>query len=299
MKVAVLTGGTSLEREISLNAGKDVALAMEELGHETLVLDVAEDFSGPLIRFAPDVAFFALHGGTGENGALQGMMEVLNIPYTHSGVKASALAMDKEASKAMFRDAGLPVPRGRLAAREEFNNGHLFDVPYLVKPNDDGSSLGGFYLVEDEAQPTPDVSASPKDIFLVEEFIPGREFTVSVLNGKGLAVSEFMIDGFYSFENKYEELTNNRVLPADIPADVEARLIELAERAHAALGCRGLSRTDFRWNETQGLDGIYIIELNTLPGFRRNSNSAQHAAHVGVDFPALCNALIQDAAVNK
>lgn len=299
MRVAVLTGGPSSEREMSFGTGHEVAWAMDQLGYEYVTIDIAEQFHGELLDFAPDVAFMALLGGTGENGAIQGMMEVMRIPYTHSGVAASAAAMNKEMSKAVFRDAGLPVPKGGLFHRDAIQSSHVMDVPYIVKPNDDGSSLGGLFLIDDLGKAPPDLSGTDREIFLVEEFIPGRELTTSVLGDKALASTQFDIDGLYDYEQKYENLDHNHLLPAPVPPEIDARMFELAEAAHKVLGCRGLTRTDFRWDESRGLDGVFILELNTLPGLRRNSNSGEHAAYKGISFPELCDWLIQDASLDR
>ncbi|MCL6285266.1 D-alanine--D-alanine ligase [Ruegeria sp. 2012CJ41-6] len=284
---------------MSFATGREVAWAMEQLGYGFVELDIAQPFYNDLLEFAPDVAFMGLLGGTGENGSIQGMMEVMQIPYTHSGVAASATAMNKEMSKAIFRDAGLPVPKGGLMQKDEIQKSHAMDAPYIVKPNDDGSSLGGLFMVDDLTGPTPDLSGTSRDVWLVEEYIPGRELTVGVMGDKALAVHQFDIDGLYDYDQKYHHLDSNHILPAPVPPEIEHRLLDLAEQAHRVLGCRGLSRTDFRWDESKGVDGVCILELNTLPGLRRNSNAGEQAAYRGYSFPQLCDWLIQDASLNR
>lgn len=303
MRIAILTGGCSLERELSFRSGAEAEWAINQLGHDCRTFDTGADngaeFISDLITYKPDVAFCALLGAPGENGELQGLLEVLKIPYTHSGVLATALAMNKEQSKAIFRDCGLPVPQGKLVHKTDIQTTHQLDVPYVVKPNDDGSSMGGLYLVRDLNSPPPTISETERDIYLVEEFIPGRELTVSVLGDRALAASEFDIGDLYDYTAKYDFTSNNHVLPAPLPENIETQMFGLAVSAHQALGCRGLTRTDFRWDETRGADGLFILELNSQPGFRRDSNSGEHAAYCGIDFPQLCEWLIQDASLKR
>lgn len=299
MRVAVLTGGLSSEREISFGSGREVVWAMEQLGYQFQAFDIADDFYRDLVDYSPDVAFMALLGGTGENGSIQGMMEVMRLPYTHSGVAAAAAAMNKEMAKSIFRDAGLPVPEGGLYHRDEIQRTHVMDTPYVVKPNDDGSSLGGVFVVRNHDTPPPNLEGSRREIYLVEEFIPGRELTTSVLGDGVLATSQFDIEGVYDYEQKYQHLDHNRILPAPLPAEIEDFVSDIVKRAHDELGCRGLTRTDLRWDESRGVDGVKILELNALPGLRRNSISGEHAAYRGIEFPELCNWLIEDASLDR
>lgn len=299
MKIAVLTGGTSLERDISLRSGDAVKSAIDTLGYASQIFDIAEDFLPNLRAYEPDVAFCALHGGMGEDGRLQGALEVCGIPYTHSGVLATALAMDKDKSKAVMRAANIPVPVGVIASRSQIEAKHVMNVPYVVKPNNDGSSLGGLYLVNDLQGPPPVIQESTHNTFLVEEFIPGIELAASVLGDRGLAITQFDIEGLYDFEQKYGQTESNHILPAQIPSDIEKRVLELACEAHNALGCRGLSRADFRWDPSRGQDGIYVLEVNSQPGLRPNSNSGEQAALCGISFPELCDWIIKDASVNR
>jgi D-alanine-D-alanine ligase len=253
--------------------------AIRQLGYDSKSFDVGSDFVDEFLSYSADVAFCAFHGAPGETGELQGLLEVIGMPYTHSGVLATALAMDKHRSKAVLRDLDLPVPNGKLARKSEIEAGHQLSVPYVIKPNVGGSSLGGLYLVSDLDQPPPKLLDGHDGIFIVEEFIEGHELTVSVLGDRALAASQFQIHGLYDYAAKYECDGSNHVLPALVPKEIEERLFKYAVDTHRALNCRGLTRTDFRWNEALGVDGLFILETNTHPGFRRDSNSGEHAAH--------------------
>ena len=298
MKVAVLAGGASLEREISLRAGHACAEALESLGHETVLVDAGPDLASDLRRIGPDVAFNALHGRWGEDGCVQGLLEWLRIPYTHSGVLASALAMEKDRTKLAYAAGGIPFPDWRLATPEEISAAHVMEPPYVVKPRNEGSSLGGFHLVLDGDDP-PAIADDDRDVFLVERFIPGRELTVAVLSGRAIAVSEFEVGQWYDFDAKYAPEAPNRVLPAPIPDDIYRLCLDLSAKAHAAIGCRGLTRTDFRWDESRGADGLFAIETNTQPGLRPDSNAGQQLAHDGMGFEALCQHLLEDASLDR
>ncbi len=298
MKVAVLSGGASLERDISLAAGRACTEALGSLGYNAYMLDAGVDLATVILKEKPDAVFNALHGRWGEDGCVQGLLEWMHIPYTHSGVLASALAMDKQRCKMAYATAGVPSPQSRLMSREDIMLEHALDRPYMVKPHNEGSSLGGFYLVEKDA-PLPQITEADRDAFMVEAFIPGRELTASVLDGKALAVSEFDIGKWYDFNSKYTLSDANRILPARLPQEIYSRCMDLAERAHSAIGCRGISRTDFRWNEELGIDGIFALETNTQPGMRPNSNAGEQAAYVGMGFPQLCEFLLKDASLDR
>ncbi|WP_120499533.1 D-alanine--D-alanine ligase [Roseovarius sp. EL26] len=299
MRIAVMTGGRSLERDLSFCSGAEAERAIKELGHQCRSFDVGADFVNDLVAYKPDVAFCALLGAPGETGELQGVLELLRIAYTHSGTLATALAMDKDKSKAVLRQVGLPVPKGGLVHRADIEARHQMGTPYVVKPNNDGSSLGGLYLIDDLTAPPPIIEEQGRDIFMVEEYIPGRELTASVLGDRALAVSQFEIEGMNDYITKYHHAAENHTVPAQLPDKIEERLLELALAGHKALGCRGLTRTDFRWDESRGADGLYILELNSQPGFRRNSYSGLHAAHCGMGFPQLCEWMIQDASLDR
>ena len=230
---------------------------------------------------------------------MQGLLEVMEIPYTHSGVLASSLAMDKQRAKAVFEDADIPAPTGKIVSRDEAAGGKVMPAPYVVKPNDQGSSVGVFVVREGDNRP-PDALLDPKwnlgEEVLVETFIPGRELTVAVMGGKPLCVTEIMpATEFYDYEAKYAEGGSRHVLPADIPADVTERALELAKKAHECLGCRGLSRADFRYDDNKDGDGLYCLEVNTQPGLTPTSLAPEQAAHLGMSFPELCAWIVEDA----
>ncbi len=298
MRVAVICGGSSLEREISAKAGNACAKALSELGHDVTSIDAGHDLAMKLLDCKPDAAFNALHGRWGEDGCVQGMLEWMKIPYTHSGVLASALAMNKQKTKLVYSSAGIPSPYSVLRRREEITGSHPVSPPYVVKPINEGSSLGGLYLVDIDNDPAQ-IPEGEREVFLVERYVPGRELTVTVLGDKALAVSEFKLSGLYDFDAKYKLHESNRILPAKLPKKIFSKLQRLAETAHRALGCRSISRTDFRWNEDLGCSGIFALETNTQPGLRPNSNAGEQAANAGISFPELCEFLLMDSSVDR
>ena len=229
-----------------------------------------------------------------EDGCVQGVLEWMCIPYTHSGVLASALAMDKERSKAAFRAAGLPVVNSVLAARGDVRARHVMPPPYVVKPNNEGSSVG-IYLVHDAANGPPQLDDTMPDTVMVETYVPGRELTVTVMGDRALTVTDILTDGWYDYDAKYKEGGSRHVLPADLPKDIFDACMDYALRAHDALGCRGVSRTDYRWDEARGLDGLILLETNTQPGMTPTSLSPEQAAHCGISFPDMCRWMVEDA----
>nr|WP_255353399.1 MULTISPECIES: D-alanine--D-alanine ligase [Actibacterium] len=297
-KVAVLMGGSSAEREVSLVSGRDCAAALGEEGFEVVRVDAGADLCARLAEIQPDVVFNALHGRWGEDGCVQGLLEWLRIPYTHSGVLASALAMDKERTKMAFRAAGLPVAESLLAPAVEVRARHVMEPPYVVKPNSEGSSVG-VYLVHEAANGPPQLSAEMPDVVMVEAFVPGRELTTTVMGDRALGVTDILTDGWYDYEAKYTEGGSRHVLPADVPAEIFDACMDYALRAHDVLGCRGVSRTDFRWDETRGLRGLFLLETNTQPGMTPTSLSPEQAAHCGMSFGALCRWMVEDASCNR
>ncbi|MDE3238294.1 MAG: D-alanine--D-alanine ligase [Paracoccaceae bacterium] len=297
-RVAVLMGGPSAEREVSLSSGRECAAALTEAGYEVTALDAGPDLCARLQQIAPDVVFNALHGRWGEDGCVQGLLEWMRLPYTHSGVLASALAMDKTRSKAAFKAAGLPVVESIIAPAEEVRRRHVMDPPYVVKPNAEGSSVG-VYLVPDRANAPPALAATMPAEVMVETYVPGRELTVTVMGGKALTVTDILTTGWYDYDAKYRPGGSRHVVPADLPAEIFAACLDYAERAHACLGCRGLSRSDFRWDEARGLDGLILLETNTQPGMTPTSLAPEQAAHAGIDFPALCRWMVEDASCNR
>ncbi|HMQ39901.1 MAG TPA: D-alanine--D-alanine ligase [Paracoccus sp. (in: a-proteobacteria)] len=293
-KVAVLKGGPSAEREVSLSSGAECAKALRQAGYEVTEIDAGADLPARLAEAAPDVVFNALHGRWGEDGCVQGILEWLRIPYTHSGVLASALAMDKTRSKQVYRDAGLPVVESIIVPTEIARKTHPLPPPYVVKPNAEGSSVG-IYIVQDGANGPAQIGEQMPEMVMVETYVPGRELTTAVLGDRALGVTDIVTEGWYDYDAKYKTGGSRHVIPADIPADITAACLDYALRAHRALGCAGLSRTDFRWDEARGLDGLYLLETNTQPGMTPTSLAPEQAAAVGMDFPALCKWLVEDA----
>ncbi|TCP26294.1 D-alanine--D-alanine ligase [Rhodovulum adriaticum] len=293
-RIAVLKGGPSTEREVSLVSGRECAAALRGEGFDVIEIDAQADLPARLTDCAPDVVFNALHGRWGEDGCVQGLLEWLGLPYTHSGVLASALAMDKQRSKQAYRDAGLPIVDSILAPREEAAARHVMAPPYVVKPNNEGSSVG-IHIVQDAANAPPQMGEEMPDVVMVEAYAPGRELTTTVMGDRALTVTDILTDGWYDYDAKYKAGGSRHVVPADIPADVFDACLDYAVRAHRALGCRGLSRTDFRWDEARGLDGLVLLETNTQPGMTPTSLSPEQAAQCGMSFGALCRWIVEDA----
>ena len=296
-KVAVLMGGFSAEREVSLSSGRECAQALRVAGYQVVEVDCGRDLALQLLEIKPDVAFNALHGRWGEDGCVQGILEWLRIPYTHSGVLASALAMDKQRTKAAYRAAGLPVVDSVLAAREEVEKAHLLPPPYVVKPNNEGSSVG-VYIVR-EGSNAPRLAATMPAMVMVETYAPGREMTVTVIGDRALCVTDIVTAGWYDYAAKYAPGGSSHVCPADIPHDISEACRDYARRAHRALGCRGVSRTDFRWDEARGLKGLILLETNTQPGMTPTSLAPEQAAQAGISFPDLCQWMVEDASCDR
>ena len=300
--VAVLMGGPSAEREVSLSSGRECAQALRVAGYEVVEIILGADQGATLpARLADaraDVVFNALHGKMGEDGRVQGLMDWMRVRYTHSGVLASALAMDKTRAKQVFRDAGLPVVESRIATAAEVRARHVMPAPYVVKPNDEGSSVG-VYIVRGENNGPPQLSEDMPEQVMVETYAPGRELTTAVLGDRALGVTEIVTEGWYDYDAKYRAGGSRHVIPAAIPDDIAAACLDYAVRAHRALGCRGLSRTDFRWDDARGLAGLILLETNTQPGMTPTSLAPEQAAHAGMDFPALCRWIVEDALCNS
>ncbi|MCB2135739.1 MAG: D-alanine--D-alanine ligase [Rhodobacteraceae bacterium] len=297
-KVAVLMGGLSAEREVSMSSGRECADALREAGFEVVEVDAGRDLAARLAAIRPDVCFNALHGRWGEDGCVQGMLEWLGLPYTHSGVLASALAMDKARAKEVFRAAGLPVAKSLTAHRDEVMARHLMPPPYVAKPNGEGSSVG-VYIVTRDANTPPRFGPEMPEAVIVEEYVPGRELTVAVLGGRAMCVTEIITTGWYDYHAKYDAGGSRHVCPADIPADVAAACLSVAETAHRAVGCRGLSRCDFRWDDSRGVAGLVLLEINTQPGMTPTSLAPEQAAAEGMTFPALCAWIVEDASCSR
>ncbi|MFW8636781.1 D-alanine--D-alanine ligase [Cribrihabitans pelagius] len=297
-KVAVLKGGPSAEREVSLSSGRECAAALRGEGFEVVEIDAGTDLCARLQDVKPDVVFNALHGRWGEDGCVQGMLEWLGLPYTHSGVLASALAMDKQRSKEAYRAAGLPVVESGLFAKEAVSAGHVMPPPYVVKPNNEGSSVG-IYIVHEAANGPPQLSAEMPEQLMVETYAPGRELTTTVIGDRALTVTDILTDGWYDYDAKYKPGGSRHVLPAQIPQEIHDLCLGYALAAHRVLGCRGVSRTDFRWDEARGAAGLILLETNTQPGMTPTSLVPEQAAFCGMSFGALCAWMVEDASCNR
>ena len=296
-RVAVLMGGPSVEREVSLVSGRECAKALRVAGYDVVELDAGPDLALRLADIKPTHVFNALHGRWGEDGCVQGLLEWLRIPYSHSGVLASALAMDKEKAKAAYAAAGLPTVASVLATREQVSAGHVMAPPYVVKPNNEGSSVG-VYIVR-EGSNAPRLADTMPETVMVETYAPGRELTVAIMGDRALAVTDIITTGWYDFDAKYKPGGSHHEVPANLPDEISQACLDFALRAHRALGCRGLSRTDFRWDEARGLKGLILLETNTQPGMTPTSLAPEQAAHCGISFPELCAWIVRDASCNR
>ncbi len=299
-RIAVLYGGISAEREVSLNSGTQAVAALREAGYEVTPIDVGADISAVIAALTPrpDAVFNALHGRFGEDGTIQGVLEWLRIPYTHSGLCASALAMDKVMTKSILASAGLPVPAGKMVDVASLVQTDPLPLPYVVKPSNEGSSVG-VYIVRGgdnrRAEIVEKWTYGPQA--MAEAYIPGRELTVAVMDDRPLAVTEIDTGHvFYDYEAKYAAGGSAHVIPAKIHPDVYTRALELALAAHRALGCRGLSRVDFRYDDTAGEPGkLYVLEVNTQPGMTATSLAPEQAAYLGISFAQLCAWMVENA----
>ena len=307
-RVAVLLGGLSPERDVSLVSGGACAKALRAEGFEVTEIDAGADVAERLKAARPDAAFNALHGRWGEDGCVQGVLEMMQIPYTHSGVLASAVAMHKERAKAVFRAAGLPLADSIVIDRHRASEKHAMKPPYVVKPVNQGSSVGVYIVRPGDNRPPGALGTAEwtlGDEVMVEEYVPGRELTVAVMGGggkapEGLAVTEIVPKtAFYDYEAKYAAGGSEHVVPAKVSKAVADEAMRLAERAHAALGCRGVSRTDFRYDDTKGQDRLIVLEVNTQPGMTPTSLVPEQAAHRGMSFNALVRWIIEDASCDR
>ena len=297
-RVAVLKGGLSAEREVSLVSGSACAEALRGETYEVIEIDAGADLPARLIEVAPDLVFNALHGRWGEDGCVQGLLEWQRIPYTHSGVLASALAMDKARAKQVFAAEGLPVVESLIADIADVQARHVMAPPYVVKPNNEGSSVG-IHIVPEGASAPPALGAEMPERVMVEAYVPGHELTVTVMGDRALGVTDIVTDGWYDYDAKYKPGGSRHVLPAEVPREVYDACCDAAVRAHAVLGCRGVSRADFRWDAARGLDGLVILEVNTQPGMTPTSLSPEQAAHQGLSFAELCRWIVEDASCGR
>ena len=296
-RVAVIMGGWSSEREVSLSSGRGMAAAARAEGFDVVEIDATRELANQLKDAAPDVALNALHGPFGEDGCVQGLLEILGIPYSHSGVLASALAMDKAKSRMVYAREGLDVAEGGVFHRDEVTTSHVMKPPYVVKPIAEGSSFGVVIVREGANEPPRELTQEGwrfGDFVLVEAFIPGRELTVAVMDDESLAVTEITtLRQYYDYSAKYEAGGSQHVIPADLPGDVTQAALDAALVAHKALGCRGVSRSDFRYNDTK--KRMVILETNTQPGMTPTSLVPEQAAYKGISYERLVRWMIEDA----
>ena len=300
--VAVLMGGWSAEREVSLVTGRACAEALRQEGYRVSEIDVGRDIAQVLVRERPDVCFNALHGRWGEDGCIQGLLEVMEIPYTHSGVRASALAMHKPSAKEIFRQAGIPLAEGKVVSRRAFLAGDVMDPPYVVKPINEGSSVGVHIVMPGEnVRPFVDGEWPFGEEVLVERYIPGREIQVAVMGDKAIGAIEIRPKGrFYDYETKYTEGKADHLMPAPLPPEDYEEALRLALLAHQALGCRGVSRADLRYDDTgPGKPRFYMLEINTQPGMTPLSLVPESAAHAGISFGELVRWIVEDAGCGR
>jgi len=302
--VAVLMGGWSNERPVSLKSGRECSDALQRAGYRVTDIDVGRDIATVLDALRPDVVFNALHGPFGESGMIQGLLELLQLPYTHSGVLASALAMDKHQAKIMLKAAGVPVTDHLIMNRADVARAHAMPPPYVIKPIADGSSFGVFIVRGDHAHPPQEILRedwnSGEDV-MVERYIPGRELTCAVMGDVALGVTEIVTDlSFYNYEAKYAKGGSHHLIPAPLQPNIYDKVQKLSLKAHAALGCRGVSRTDFRFNDKAGPDGeLVCLEVNTQPGMTETSLVPEQAKFAGHSFEELVSWMVEDASCNR
>lgn len=301
MKVAVLMGGWSAEREVSLTSGRGIAAACRKLGHDVTEIDMDRNVAAALTVAAPDVVFNALHGTPGEDGSVQGLLDLMGLKYTHSGVTTSAIAIDKELTKRILVPQGIKMPAGKVVASESLYAGDPLARPYVLKPVNEGSSVGVAIVTDTSnyGNPIGRQVAGPWQDFaelLAEPFIAGKELTVAVLGNEALAVTELQpTHGFYDYDSKYTDGLTVHICPAVLPAAIEANCLKMALDAHRALGCRGTSRSDFRWDPEFGEAGLYLLEVNTQPGMTPLSLVPEQAIYRGISYEALVQRLIDSA----
>ncbi len=302
LHVVVLMGGWSSEREVSLTSGRGVAAALRERGWSNVTeLDMEHDVAARLAELKPDVVFNALHGTPGEDGTVQGLMDLMGLKYTHSGLETSVIAIDKELTKMVLVPHGIRMPAGRIVSSLSLHQEDPIPRPYVVKPVNEGSSVGVAIVTREGNYGNPigrDVKGPWQefDRLLAEPFIRGRELTVAVLGDEALAVTELKPKtGFYDYDAKYTDGRTEHVCPAEVPAEIAEAMLRMARDAHLILGCKGASRSDFRWDDEQGEAGIYLLEVNTQPGMTPLSLVPEQARYRGIDYPELCERLVEAA----
>ncbi len=305
LHIAVLMGGWSSERPVSLMSGEGVAKALESRGHRVTRIDMGRDVALKLAEAKPDVVFNALHGSPGEDGSVQGMMDLMGLTYTHSGMVTSVIAIDKVLTKQALVPHGVPMPGGRIVTVEEIYQHDPLERPYVLKPVNEGSSVGVAIITAEGnyGNPISPEAKGPWQEFshlLAEPYIRGRELTTAVLGEKALMVTELRPkSGFYDFDAKYTEGMTEHICPAEIPDEITQACLDLALRCHKLLGCMGTSRTDFRWDDERGLQGLFVLETNTQPGMTPFSLVPEQAKHLGMEYGVLVEAIIADALAHK
>ena len=298
LHVAVVKGGRSVERQVSLVSGRECAAALRRVGYKVSEVDAGNDLTKELGRLSPDIIFNALHGRYGEDGCVQGLFEWLELPYTHSGVQASALAMNKDIAKRIFKSDNLPVAESICTSSALAFSAHLMEPPYVIKPVNEGSSVGVHLVMQDDDNFSTLEKKFPDQV-LVEKFIPGRELTTTIMNGQPLGVTDIVTDNWYDYEAKYNLGASKHIFPANIPREIYDACEDFALRAHMALGCKGISRADFRWDNSLGIDGLFLLEINTQPGMTPTSLSPEQAKVKGISFDSLCKWIVEDASCNR
>ncbi|WP_294050626.1 D-alanine--D-alanine ligase [Sphingomonas sp.] len=301
LHIAVLMGGWSAEREVSLMSGAGIAEALESLGHRVTRIDMDRDVALRIAEARPDVVFNALHGTPGEDGTVQGMLDLMGVKYTHSGLVASVIAIDKQLTKQALVPHGIPMPGGRMVKTEELHLADPLPRPYVLKPVNEGSSVGVAIVTKEGNYGNP-ISADAIgpwqefDELLAEPFIRGRELTTAVLAGEALGVTELKPkSGFYDYDAKYTDGLTEHVYPAQIPDEITEACRRIALEAHKLLGCKGTSRSDFRWDDSQGVEGLFLLEVNTQPGMTPLSLVPEQARHLGISYPQLCQRIVDEA----
>ena len=298
LHVAVVKGGRSVERQVSLVSGRECAAALRRVGYKVSEVDAGNDLLKELCLLSPDIICNALHGRYGEDGCVQGIFEWLELPYTHAGVQASALAMNKDIAKRIFKSDNLPVAESICTSSALAFSAHLMEPPYVIKPVNEGSSVGVHLVMQDDDSFSTLEKNFPDQV-LVEKFIPGRELTTTIMDGQPLGVTDIITDNWYDYESKYNLGASKHIVPADIPREIYNACEDFALRAHMALGCKGISRADFRWDNSLGIDGLFLLEINTQPGMTPTSLSPEQAKVKGISFDSLCNWIVEDASCNR
>tara|TARA_Y100001954_G_scaffold157327_1_gene167116 strand:+ start:1601 stop:2515 length:915 start_codon:yes stop_codon:yes gene_type:complete len=298
LHVAVVKGGRSVERQVSLVSGRECAAALRRVGYKVSEVDAGNDLPKELGRISPDIIFNALHGRYGEDGCVQGLFEWLELPYTHSGVQASTLAMNKDIAKRIFKSDNLPVAESICTSSALAFSAHLMEPPYVIKPVNEGSSVG-VHLVMQDYDNFSTLEKNFPDQVLVEKFIPGKELTTTIMDEQPLGVTDIITENWYDYESKYNMGASKHIFPANIPKEIYDACEDFALRAHTALGCKGISRVDFRWDNSLGIDGLFLLEINTQPGMTPTSLSPEQAKEKGISFDSLCTWIVEDASCNR